>query len=325
MTQLSMRFDMRSPAFAAPPEALYAAALEMAEWAERQGFAEIMLSEHHGFEDGYLPSPLVFGAALAARTRSARLRVAALVLPLHDPLRIAEDVAVLDNLSGGRAEIVIAGGFLPEEFEMFGRSRKDRGALVEEGVQVLEQAWSGEPFHYRGRRLRITPRPLQRPRPPLLLGGSSAAAARRAARIADGFLPVVPDIYETYLEECAKLGATPGEARSFGPPFLHIAEDPESAWARIAPHALHESNSYAAGYERAGTVGPYPAADDAAALQATGLYQVLTPDQCVGLAQALGENAWLFLHPLMGGLDPDFAWESLELFASRVLPRLPKT
>jgi alkanesulfonate monooxygenase SsuD/methylene tetrahydromethanopterin reductase-like flavin-dependent oxidoreductase (luciferase family) len=322
MTRWILRLDMRSPAFARAPQELYAAGLEMAEWADRRGFAELMLSEHHGADDNYLPSPLVYGAALAARTQHLRLRVSALVLPLHDPLRIAEDVAVLDNISGGRAELVVVGGFLPEEFAMFGRSRKDRGTLVEEGVRVLENAWSGEPFAFRGRTVRVTPRPVQRPRPPILLGGSSAAAARRAARIADGFIPVVPEIYPIYLEECEKLGVDPGEPRSYGPPFLHVAEDPDEAWARIAPHALHESNSYAAGYARAGISGPFQAAENAEALRASGLYQVLTPDECVALAEALGEHGSLFVHPLMGGLDPDVAWTSLDLLASRVLPRL---
>ena len=89
MVHLILRLDMRSPDFATPPERLYAAGLEMAEWADRQGFDEVMLSEHHGCEDGYLPAPLVYAAALAARTERIRLRVSALVLPLHDPLRVA--------------------------------------------------------------------------------------------------------------------------------------------------------------------------------------------------------------------------------------------
>jgi alkanesulfonate monooxygenase SsuD/methylene tetrahydromethanopterin reductase-like flavin-dependent oxidoreductase (luciferase family) len=324
VTRLILRLDMRAPATDRRPEVLYAAGLEMAEWADREGFEELMLSEHHGAEDGYLPSPLVYGAALAARTRALRLRVSALVLPLHDPLRVAEDVAVLDNLSQGRVELVLAGGFLPSEFEMFGRSLADRGRLIEEGVALLERAWTGKPFEYRGRSVRVTPRPVQRPRPPLLLGGSVEAAARRAARIADGFVPVVPELYPVYLEECRKLGVTPGESRVPGPPFLHVAEDPDAAWSRIAPHALHESNSYASWYAQGGTSGPYQPTRDAAALRTSGLYQVLTPEECVALAEALGPDGWLFLHPLMGGLDPELGWQSLELLASKVLPRLAR-
>ena len=97
MTNWVMRLDMRTPGFGAAPEDLYGTALEMVEWADAQGFAQCMLSEHHGAEDGYLPSPLVLGSAIAARTRTLRIRVSALILALHDPLRIAEDVVVLDG------------------------------------------------------------------------------------------------------------------------------------------------------------------------------------------------------------------------------------
>jgi alkanesulfonate monooxygenase SsuD/methylene tetrahydromethanopterin reductase-like flavin-dependent oxidoreductase (luciferase family) len=322
MTKLTMRFDMRCPDLYRTPEALYSAALEMAEWADGQGFEEIMLSEHHGVEDGYLPSPLLFAAALAARTKKVRLRVSALVLPLHDPVRIAEDVAVLDNVSGGRVELVIAGGFVPSEFEMFGPSLADRGKRVEEGIDVLKRAWTGEPFEYRGRAVLVTPRPVQRPRPPILLGGSAEVSARRAARVADGFVPIVPNLYKIYLAECSKLGVTPCENRVPGPPFLHLAEDPDEAWAKITPHALHETNSYASWYAQTGVVGPYQPTRDAGVLRASGLYQVLTPEECIALAESLGRDGWLFIHPLMGGLDPDVSWESLELLASKVLPQL---
>lgn len=322
MVHLILRLDMRSPGFATPSERLYAAGLEMAEWADRQGFDEVMLSEHHGSSDGYLPSPLVYAAAIAARTERVRLRLSALVLPLHDPIRVAEDVAVLDQISRGRIELVIAGGFLPSEFEMFGQSLAERGRRVEEGVAVLKQAWTGESFRYQGRSVRVTPRPVQRPHPPILLGGSSAAAARRAARIADGFVPVVPEVMPAYLEACRRLGTEPGGSRVLGPPFLHVAEDPGAAWARIAPHALHETNSYGRWYAEGGTAGPYQAIEDADALRASGSYQVLTPAQCVALIRGLGDDAWIFVHPLMGGLDPELGWASLELLVSKVLPAL---
>jgi alkanesulfonate monooxygenase SsuD/methylene tetrahydromethanopterin reductase-like flavin-dependent oxidoreductase (luciferase family) len=322
ITKLTLRLDMRAPGFGTGPAKLYAAGLDMAEWADRRGFQEVMFSEHHGSDDGYLPSPLVYAAAIAARTRQVRLRVSALVLPLHDPLRVAEDVAVLDNISDGRAELVIAGGFLTSEFAMFDRDSKKRGKLVEEGVEALKRAWTGEPFEYRGRTVRVTPGPVQRPRPPILLGGSVKVSARRAARIADGFVPAVADVYAVYLDECQKLGVTPGESHVPGPPFLHVAEDPDAAWARIAPHALHESNSYARWYEETETAGPYRAAKDVDALKASGLYQVVTPEQCLALARSLGPHGWLFFHPLIGGLDPAVGWESLELFAAKVLPRL---
>ena len=110
MTRLALRLDMRAPAFAGVPREFYRIGLDMAQWADANGFAECMLSEHHGTEDGYLPSPLVYAAAVASRTQKLRIRISALVLPLHDPLRIAEDTAVLDQLSDGRLDLVLVAG-----------------------------------------------------------------------------------------------------------------------------------------------------------------------------------------------------------------------
>ena len=205
----------------------------------------MQLSEHHGSDDGYLPAPLVLAAAIAGRTQRIRLEIAALILPLHDPLRVAEDVAVLDLASGGRVELVIGAGYVPAEFEMFERAIADRPRLVEEGMRALVQAWTGEPFAYRGRTVRVTPRPLQRPRPPLALGGSSPAvgAPRRAAR--RPLRARASPIYgSTTARNASGSGCRCRPAGRVGPLFLHVAEDPDAAWARIAPHALHEANAY---------------------------------------------------------------------------------
>jgi hypothetical protein len=104
-----------------------------------------------------------------------------------------------------------------------------------------------------------------------------------------------------------------------GPLFVHVADDPDRAWAHIAPHALHETNSYGAWLAGAEGIARYAPADDADALRASGAYAVVTPDECVAMARSTGA---LRLHPLMGGLPPELAWESLELVAAKVLPRL---
>jgi len=113
LPRILLRYDMRAPAFGAPAAALYAAALEQAAFADAHGFDAVQLSEHHGSEDGYLPAPLVLAAAIAGRTKGIRLEIAALILPLHEPLRVAEDVAVLDLASAGRVELVIGAGYVP--------------------------------------------------------------------------------------------------------------------------------------------------------------------------------------------------------------------
>jgi alkanesulfonate monooxygenase SsuD/methylene tetrahydromethanopterin reductase-like flavin-dependent oxidoreductase (luciferase family) len=317
---LALRYDLRAPAFGAPAAALYQAALEQCAWAEDHGFLMATLSEHHGSDDGYCPSPLVMAAAITGRTRRLRVLVAALVLPLYDPIRLAEDLAVLDLASGGRVDLVLGAGYRAEELAAFGRTMDERVPLLEEGIAVLRSAWSGDEFSYRDRRVRVTPRPGRPEGPGLLLGGSSPAAARRAARLGLGFVPVDASLWPAYAEACRQHGREAGPAPALdGPRFVHVADDPDAAWARIAPHALHETNTYGAWLAAADERGPYRTTDDVDTLRTGGEYLVLTPDECVARVRDSGS---LLLHPLMGGLDPDLAWESLELVASKVIPRL---
>lgn len=318
-----LRLDLRAPDFTGAQPSLYRTGLEMAAAADALGFDHCMLSEHHGADDGYLPSPLVYGGAIAARTERIRLRISAIILPLHDPLRLAEDVAVLDRIAEGRLELVLVAGFLPSEFAMFDRALERRGRLLEEGVGVLRQAWRGEPFSFEGRTVRVTPRPWREGGPPLLLGGATPLAARRAAELGDGFVPGgIAGLYGTYAAACRKLGKTAAPEPVFGPMALFVSEDPDAAWQRIAPHALHESNCYARWYEEGKVVGPYTRFDSADALRATGLYQVLTPAGCIDLARRMGPAGQLFIHPLLAGLDPEVGWETLHLLETQVLPAL---
>jgi alkanesulfonate monooxygenase SsuD/methylene tetrahydromethanopterin reductase-like flavin-dependent oxidoreductase (luciferase family) len=324
MTTFSIRYDLRCPAWAkTSPAELYAAALEQCAWADRLGFEGVILSEHHGSPDGYLPSPLVFAAAVAARTQRLRILIGALIAPLHDPVRIAEDLAVLDVISDGRLVPILGGGYVASEFATFGKRLGDRARLMERIVPFLERAWTGEPFEFEGRTVRVTPRPLQRPRPPILMGCASKPAARRAARFADGLLPTLPEQYEEFRAERARLGKPdPGPLPPSTGNFVHVALDPDAAWARIAPHAMHEMNAYGAWAAESGTTTGYQPFDDPAKLRASGLYPVLTPDELIARARALGPSANVLLHPLMGGLDPELAWESLKLIESKVIPAL---
>jgi alkanesulfonate monooxygenase SsuD/methylene tetrahydromethanopterin reductase-like flavin-dependent oxidoreductase (luciferase family) len=324
MIHCGLRFDLRAPSFARGSAELCRAALEQCEWADRAGLSTIMLLEHHGSPDGYLPSPLVMAGAVAARTRRVRIMLSALIAPLHDPVRIAEDMAVVDVISGGRLLPILSGGYVAREFEQFGRKLADRASYMDEIVPFLQQAWTGEPFAWRGRTVRVTPRPVQRPRPPIWLGGSSAAAARRAARLADGFSPTVPAYHDIYRAELRRLGKPDPGPLPPGLPhtFIHVSDDPEAAWKRIAPHALHEMNSYGQWIRDAGTDAPYQPVDSLEALRATGQYAVYRPQELVERLRALGPGASLTLNPLMGGLDPELAWESLHLIERKVLPAL---
>lgn len=190
MSLFGLRFDFRNPDFAGTTMAeRYEAALDMAEWADRLGFVIIVLSEHHGSDDGYLPSPLAMAAAMAARTKQARIRIAALIAPFHDPLRVAEDVAVVDLLSNGRLDLVVANGYVPGEFAMFGCELSDRVRRTTESVATMKQAWTGEPFEFRGRTVQIRPTPAQPGGPPVILGGSGPNVLKRVIAYGDGWMP----------------------------------------------------------------------------------------------------------------------------------------
>jgi alkanesulfonate monooxygenase SsuD/methylene tetrahydromethanopterin reductase-like flavin-dependent oxidoreductase (luciferase family) len=324
MPTWTLRYDLRCPTFSkVSPQELYATALEQCAWADRLGFSAVILSEHHGSPDGYLPSPLVFGAAVAARTKQLRLYFGALIAPLHDPIRLAEDLAVLDLVSGGRVVPVLAGGYVEPEFRSFGKRLSDRARVMEEIVPFLERAWTGEPFEYQGRTLRVTPRPVQRPRPPIFMGAASAPAARRAARHADWLIPQLPEFWEIFRQERVRLGKPdPGALPPSTGNFVYVAEDPDAAWARIAPYAMHEMNAYGHWMAASGTAGPYEPIDDPDALRKLGTYPVLTPAQLVEQIRSLGPQTAILVHPLMGGMDPALSWASLELIESKVLPAL---
>jgi alkanesulfonate monooxygenase SsuD/methylene tetrahydromethanopterin reductase-like flavin-dependent oxidoreductase (luciferase family) len=328
MAVFALRFDLRNPDFAGTAMAeRYAAALDMVAWAEDRGFMMVVLSEHHGSADGYLPRPLPLAAAIAARTTNMLVNIAAIPAPLHDPLHMAEEIAVVDLISRGRVGVVLANGYAGDEFAMFDRSPKDRARLTTEMVHTLRAAWTGEPFEFRGRTVRVTPAPFQPGGPPIVLGGSVEAAARRAARIADGFLPSSPGLWEFYRDERVSLGhEDPGPYFGGDTGFLHLSKDPDADWERIAPFALHEANAYGAIMAEAGTsgtdVGGYASADSAEALRATGQYRVVTPEQYVDELKAMGAAAFGLFHPMMGGIPPELAWQSLKLLETEVIPHL---
>jgi alkanesulfonate monooxygenase SsuD/methylene tetrahydromethanopterin reductase-like flavin-dependent oxidoreductase (luciferase family) len=320
MFSFTLAYDMRAPDFGAKPIDLYAAALDQCAWADKLGCEQISFLEHHASNDGYLPSPIVMAAAVAARTERVLLRVGVMLLPLYDPIRAAEDLAVLDIISKGRLRIIVGAGYREEEYSQFGLSMRNRPSLMERGIDVLKKAWTGEPFEFEGRTVRILPRPVQQPRPAISLGGSSKAAAERAARIADGFDPVSTELHDHYRKTLAELGkpVPPPMLRRVTYPFLYITHNPDAAWEKIVPHALHETNDYGR-WLRGSEYGSFKEISDPDELRKNEQYRVVTPAQCIEIAEREGT---LSFKPLMGGLDPAFAWESLHLFEKEVLPAL---
>jgi alkanesulfonate monooxygenase SsuD/methylene tetrahydromethanopterin reductase-like flavin-dependent oxidoreductase (luciferase family) len=316
-----IRFDLRNPPFAGVDMAdRYQAALDMAEWADRRGATMIGLSEHHGSADGYLPSALAMAAAIASRTSTARIGINAVVAAFHDPLRLAEDAAVVDLISRGRLDLTIVGGYVHEEFDMFGVATSERAARVTETVATLRSAWTGDPFEFRGRKVQVLPRPAQPGGPRIILGGSSEAAARRAARIGDGFLPSEPQFHRFYRDECVRLGRPdPGPYLGADTSVVVLAEDPVAAWPELGPFFMHEVNAYGAWQVVSGVQAGYKPVDTLEELRKTGQYRILTPHEYSAQLAAAGELAFALLHPMVGGIPPEKAWEHIRLFEESVL------
>jgi len=316
-----VRFNLVEPgATPASLSARYRAALDMAAYADEHGITTVQTEEHHGVDNNWLPSPFAFAGAVFGATRRIAVTVSAVISPLHDPLRLAEEIAVLDLLSGGRLVTVAGIGYRPEEYALFDVDWKRRGRLQDELLETLLKAWTGEEFEYRGRTVRITPRPFTDPHPLLLVGGSSKAAARRAARLGLPFFPSahLPELEAYYKERLVEYGT---EGWTMMPtaetPLLHIAENPDEAWARHGEHFLHEARTYASWQSGDIRSVVRSAAASVEELRAEGVYRILTPQECV--EQGLDN---LVLHPLAGGMPVEEGWRSLRLFAERVLPAL---
>ncbi len=190
---------------------LIAVALEQAAWADDKGFDIIEMAEHHGSDCGYLPSPVLLGASFAACTRKMRI-CPTIIAPFYDPVRLAEDLCTLDNICDGRLEVIIIGGWVPSEFEMYGVSSNDRGLLIEQTLEVLRCTFDGRPFEFDGRRGRVTPPPASPHGPKIFVGGGVKATARRAAQYGGGLFPMTHATGYTplYKELCTEFGKEPG-------------------------------------------------------------------------------------------------------------------
>jgi alkanesulfonate monooxygenase SsuD/methylene tetrahydromethanopterin reductase-like flavin-dependent oxidoreductase (luciferase family) len=166
---------------------IYRHTLEQVKLAEEMNFDSAWISEHHFLPDGYCPSPLVIASAIAAVTKKIKIGTGALILPLHNPVRVAEDVAVVDNISNGRFILGVALGYRKEEFDGFGIPIKQRPSRMEEGIDIILKSWANESFTYHGKRfdfnnVNVTPKPVQKPIP-IYIGAFEAPAIRRAGRL----------------------------------------------------------------------------------------------------------------------------------------------
>ncbi|UVO12727.1 LLM class flavin-dependent oxidoreductase [Mycobacterium sp. SVM_VP21] len=301
----------------------YRAALEMASYADANGVTAVGCEEHHLAATGWLPAPLLMAAAVAGCTTNIRISINALLIPLYDPVRLAEDIAVLDQLSAGRVSFVAGIGYRPTEYHAVGKDFRRRGRLMDECLDVLLKSWGDEPFDYHGQLIDVTPKPYTKPHPVFFIGGMSAAAARRAARFGLPFSPPMPmpEIEEVYRDELARNGK---QGFVFSPPngntVTHLTTDPEAAWARCGDYFMHEAaeySSWAVADVPRPNESPVATVDE---LRRANKVEVLTPEELV--AQCRAGRTGVTLHPLIGGLPLDEGWQSLQLLVERVLPAL---
>lgn len=321
------RFDFRAPG-AAPRErhAMFARALDLVEYAESSGHDAVMVSEHHGSEDGYLPSPLPVAAAFAARTRTIPITVSALIVNLYDPVRLAEDIAVVDLLSGGRVSYVFALGYRPEEYALYRRPWTSRGQDTEAALELVLDALRTQRVDRAGRVGAVTPAPMSRPHPFAYYGGGTPTAARRAARLGLNFQPQIADesLRDLYRAECERLGRRPGHVMMPppGPATVFCAADPDAFWARYGHHLLADARGYAA-WQQSGTVSShvFDGSTTTEELRAAGTYLVDTPDGLVRRCRQ-GSLPVITAHPLCAGMPEEPSWDSMRLLGEVVVPAL---
>ncbi len=321
----SIRFNMTgSESDPARRAQRYQAAIDIAAYADQHGFTAVNFEEHHCAENGWLPSPLTMAAATAARTERVQIGVMALLVALYDPVRLAEDIAVVDLLSRGRLNFVAGMGYREVEFRATNKPWDTRGEWMDHVLETLLKAWSDEPFDYQGMRMNVTPKPYTRPHPMFLVGGMSKPAARRAARFGLPFAPpsAMPELEALYYQELERHGKqgfvyTPRADFS----CLFIDEHPEQAWQELGPYFLNEAAEYSSWAEQ-GLFRPMEMpATNLEALRASGFYEIVTPEECLRRHRA-DPDYQATLHPLCGGIPVPRAWHCVELYHRQVLARL---
>lgn len=311
--------DMRNPPpWRRPYGELYGRMLEHLQDADRLGLGSVWLTEHHLFEDGYLPQPLTLAAAIAVRTRHLRIGTAVLQAPIRPAIDIAEQAAIVDILSGGRLELGLGAGYRIPEWQAFGVDGSRRFELLEDRVREIRRLWeSGE----------ATPTPIQ-PELPIWIGSESPRGARLAGRLGEGLLVLNEDLLAIYRRQLAESGHDANAARVSGCANLLLVDDPEQAWPIVAPHLRYQWQSYenyaVEGYDRT------PREVDPERLRTSGTpilprFDVVTPEEAA--ARLL---PWLSPLPVahvyfwasIAGLTDALVSRHIELLATKLTPLL---
>jgi probable F420-dependent oxidoreductase len=322
-------YDFRNPPqWPQDPTVLYRRTLESIVKAEELGWDDVWLSEHHFVDDGYCPSVLPLASAIAARTERIRIGTSVLLLPLHDPLRVAEDAAAVDILSGGRLELGVGAGYRREEFEGFAVPRSERGQRMEEAVRILRRLFAAERFSFDGRHYRygeicLRPLPVQRP-VPLWMGAFSSVAVKRAARLGCHYVAIGPirPLVDLYRQELRRQGRDPEAFEvAGGYPWLLVARDPQRRWREAREHFSYQIGLYARWFSEAGMSIAREARSDED-LQRQGIF-ILGPEEAIERIRDYVETNGVtrfYGWTVPPGLPPDWSDEHLELMAREVIP-----
>lgn len=233
--KIGIYFDLRNPQqWRQDPTRLYGFTLEMCEEAEHLGASSLWFSEHHLFEDDYLSNPLTVLAAVSARTRTVRLGTAIVIAPLHHPVEIAEQSAVVDLLSGGRLELGLGAGYRVPEFTLFESPMNNRYARTDDTVRKLRTLWASGG---------VRPGPVQAELP-IWLGYGGPRGARRAGLLGERLLSADAALWKPYSEGLVDGGHALASGVMSGPFTAWVTEDPERDWPMVSEHLAHQLNSY---------------------------------------------------------------------------------
>jgi len=305
----------------------YGELLEQAAAADDLGFDSFWIAEHHFHEYGAVPRPSIWMAAASQRTRRIRLGVAVVVLPFDNPLRTAEDYAMVDVLSDGRLNLGVGSGYLKHEYEGFAISPEEKRERFDEALDVLLQAWTGERFSYEGRHhrvkdVRLNVLPVQRPRPPLWIATLRSEGA--AAVGARGFpVMLIPYASAESIDEVA------AGVRAFKDAFVASGGRREDA---TVPFGFHTHCAETTAQARAEARGPmdryvrtrlYARQRPFDVLVEKSLIAVGDPDEIARVARLYADAGLTHFLAItnFGGLPHKQVMRSMELMARHVLSR----
>jgi alkanesulfonate monooxygenase SsuD/methylene tetrahydromethanopterin reductase-like flavin-dependent oxidoreductase (luciferase family) len=310
--QLGFLADLRNPPqWERPWAEHYGRTIEMIEEAERLGAGAIFFGEHHLTIDGYLPQPLTFAAAVAARTRRIRVGSSVTLAPLRHPMHIAEEAAVVDVLSGGRVELGLGAGYRPAEYEAFGVDRSQRHRLLAATIADVRRHLS-----------EVTPRPVQE-RLPIWCGYIHPGGARRAGLLGEGLMTLRRDAYESYVSGLRDGGHDIARAQVSGQINLVIADDPERTSQILQPHFAHHFQQYGSFFDEVVEADNRPGDIAIRDSMRSATFPVLTPEDAISLIRSTVEGLpvkYFSLFLSIGGMPDEFVQRHIELATTVVAP-----